>query len=228
MLVFVAGMQRSGSTFSFNVVRELLAKRGVLYQEPHSSIHAVIPRSGEADHIIIKAHVTDEHTLRLIKLGAVKAICTVRKPEDAIASWMETFDAPLSDAIDRLEKWFGFFEQIRKHALIVRYEDIDKRPFRAAWKISRALSVDATPLEIYRIAKTHDKRAVKEMADSLSVSGEKVKDVGFSYYDERTYYHRRHVSHLTSLSAEERIGHEAVKVIRHYFTGKIDAWGEII
>jgi hypothetical protein len=38
MIVLVAGMQRSGSTFSFNVVKEILQKRGDIRLVVSSSV----------------------------------------------------------------------------------------------------------------------------------------------------------------------------------------------
>ena len=103
MIVFIAGMPRSGSTFSFNIVRRLLEARGSVYQEPTDDILGALERAGDATHLLLKAHQADDVTLALIKIGAVKAVCTVRKPEDAIASWMTTFGFTLAESLDATE-----------------------------------------------------------------------------------------------------------------------------
>jgi len=80
MIVFVAGMPRSGSTFSFNVAREILSLRGTVYHEYSHTLTEVVARSAGADHILWKDHSTDEASMRLIELGAASVICTFRKP----------------------------------------------------------------------------------------------------------------------------------------------------
>ena len=50
MIVLIAGMPRSGSTFSFNVVREILLARGSVYQESCEDVIGAVGRSGGTDH----------------------------------------------------------------------------------------------------------------------------------------------------------------------------------
>jgi hypothetical protein len=222
MIVFLAGMQRSGSTFSFNVVRELLAQRGTIYQEPFPSAVSVVERSGNACHVLFKAHSADEFTLRLIELGAVKAVCTVRRPEDAIASWMETFGFQFNEAVAHMQEWLSMYARLRKHALVVPYEQIDRQPWRAALRIARHICPDARIMEVIRIARTHSKRNVKDMTDRLVNGMDNIQDISFSYYDTKTFFHRRHVSTLVSRPAADRIGKDAVLSIRRTLHAYID------
>lgn len=228
MIVFLAGMQRSGSTFSFNVVRDILARRGTVYQEAHPSAAAVVERSGDADHVLFKAHNTDGMTVRLVKLGAVKAVLTVRRPEDAIASWIETFGFDLDTSIAHFQDWLSMFARLRNHALVVRYDDIERLPWSAAWRIARYVCPDARLIEVMGIARARSKRRVKAMTDKLNVDDENVQHISFSYYDTKTFFHRRHVSSLASRFATERIGADAVSTIRHAFRGDIDKNGNLL
>ena len=86
MIVFVAGMQRSGSTFVFNVAREVLSRSGRVYAEPSFSVPEVLIRSSGADHIILKSHIADDLLLSLTRHGAVKTFCTYRCVEDWMSS----------------------------------------------------------------------------------------------------------------------------------------------
>jgi hypothetical protein len=228
MIVFIAGMPRSGSTFSFNVVRELLAQRGTIYQEVSLSAVPVVERSGDASHVLFKAHSTDDVTLRLIELGAVKAVCTVRRPEDAIASWMEAFGFRLDESIASMQEWLKMFERLRNHALVVRYEQIDRHPWRAALRIARYVCPDAWVKDVLRAARTHSKTRVKAITDKLDEETDNVVDVSFSYYDRSTFLHRRHVSALVSRPAKDRIGEDAVASIRRALYANIDADGNLL
>jgi hypothetical protein len=84
--VLIAGMPRSGSTFSFNVVREALQARGTIYREPTDDILGAVDRSEGAQHALAKAHAFDAPSLKLERTGAIRIITTIRRIEDAIPS----------------------------------------------------------------------------------------------------------------------------------------------
>jgi hypothetical protein len=214
MIVFIAGMQRSGSTYSFNIARDILRKRGSVFQEASQDVLGALRKSVGTDHILLKAHTADETILRLVESGAVKAICTARRPEDAIASWMETFAFNLEDCLEQMRAWLAMFERLKNYALVVRYQDIERRPLLSAYRIARHLRAGALPLEIYRVARNYSKAKVKVLSDNLDVNDTGVMNIGFSHYDKTTFFHRRHVSSLTAKQAGERIGLEAVSRIR--------------
>ena len=90
-------MPRSGSTFSFNVAREILSARGSVYQEPREDVVEAVSRSGGTDHMLVKGHNLDAVSLALARAGGMRIIMTVHRVEDAMASWLEMFD-PVSTA----------------------------------------------------------------------------------------------------------------------------------
>lgn len=214
MIVFVAGMQRSGSTFCFNVVREVLSRRGKVFQKPTDNIEDVYAEYDQEDHVVMKAHSVANSTFKLIRSGGIKVVCTVRRPEDAIASWMEAFNFGLDESIGHMRGWIESFERIRPYALVVPYEEIDRHPWRAASRIAKHVCDDASFTEIRQIAQLYAKDKVKLLADSLAMTDDGIQDLGFSYYDNRTFFHRRHVSSLVSRPACERIGPVSVSHIR--------------
>lgn len=227
MIVFIAGMRRSASTFSFNVVRDLLNRRGTVYQEASASLLSTIGRSGDTDHVLCKGHSADEATFRLLELGAVKIVCTVRRPEDAIASAIECFGCDLDTAVASMGEWLGMFERLRDRSLIVCYEEIDTRPWHAALRIARHVCSDWTTEEIDQIVKRYIRDNVIEFTNRLSIHDVGVCDLGYSYYDRETFFHRRHISSLASRPAVERIGADAVSYIREAFPSYIDERGDL-
>lgn len=227
MIVLIAGMPRSGSTFSFNVVRDLFRRRGSIYQESTTNLLSAVQRSGNAEHVLCKGHGADEDTLRLVELGAVKAVCTVRRPEDAIASGMECFGDNLDVSIASVWKWLVMFERLRGRSLIVCYEQIEIRPWHAASRIARYLCLDYSTAEIDQIVNKYSKENVMKMVDTLPIDDAGVHDLGHTYYDEETFFHRRHVSSLESRPATERIGANAVLHIRGTLASYIDELGDL-
>ena len=59
MLVSICGMPRSGSTFSFNIAREILENRGTVHFEATELTEQAINASN-AQHIIIKNYRLDQ------------------------------------------------------------------------------------------------------------------------------------------------------------------------
>lgn len=205
MIVLVAGMPRSGSTFSFNIARELLLARGRVYQEATHDVAGVLQRSNGADHLLMKAHAADAATMALARHGALRTIITVRSIEDSVASWIDTFGWSDAEAVEHLQAWIHLYIGLRNVALIVPYAQVDRRPSWAAWRIARFLYPSVKPLEVLRIARKFSRTRVKAHADALVVDGKGVTDIGFSYFDEATFFHRRHVSGLRSRPAHERV-----------------------
>jgi hypothetical protein len=215
MIVFIAGMPRSGSTFSFNVARDVLRVRGSVYQEaPPPDILPELTRAAGAEHVLLKVHQLDEIGILLARYGAARVICTIRKPEDAVSSWMQTFDYSEEDSISVIREWLRFYAKLRPFALTISYRSVDRHPFITARRIMRFLVPNAGLTEIWRSARRHSKAEVKKRTDALSRDRGDIKDIGFSWYDMNTFFHRRHVSSLKSHSALERLPAEQVQRIR--------------
>jgi len=214
MIVFLAGMPRSGSTFAFNIARETLAARGRVYQKDSADIVAALAQADGAAHILLKAHEADPVCRGLVQQSAIITICTVRRVEDAVASWIDAFGFNEADAIETMRKWLDLYRHIRPFALTVPYDLIDTHPFRAAWKIARHISRDAGPLEIWRAVSKNRKATVKAIADRMDRTNPDMVDLGYSFYDSNTYFHRRHVSALKSLPAEQRLAPDRLQRIQ--------------
>ena len=222
MIVLIAGMPRSGSTFSFNVAREVLSVRGSVYQEACDDVVGVVGRSGGAD----KNHNLGETSLALARAGAMRVIMTVRRVEDAMASWLDAFDTlPEPIALGVMHAWLCLFRQLKTKALVVPYEQIDLRPWLAVWRIASAICPRVYPSEVLRITLRLNKTAVKRKTDKLLRDDPGVFDAGWSFYDTQTFFHRRHVAHLQSRPAEQRLPPERLRMIRATLAGAIAAAG---
>jgi hypothetical protein len=225
VIVLLGGMPRSGSTFSFNVVREVLRARGTIHQEARGDVPGAVHRSNGARHVLVKAHELDEPSMELAQAGAMRIIFTVRRVEDAIASWINTFEAiPEATLIEIMRRWLHMFAELRHQALVVSYEQIDRRPWLAAWRIARRVCPDIGPMEVRRIARRLDKAAVKRQTDCMQLGSGK-HDLGWTYYDTETFLHRRHISDVRSRSAEERLPEKHLARIRDSLASDIAAAG---
>ena len=225
MLVFIAGMPRSGSTFSFNVAREVLSRRGKTH---HAAVASLAGIDTDAKHFILKAHDADEEMTRRIMAGDMKAIVTLRRrPEDAVASWMTAFGHGLDETLGVFRGWFAFYERIKPQALLVDYDEIDTRPAEAAGRIARHLVPEIGMTEVINLHRrfANAKADVFEKTHAMQAADAGVQDVGFSYYDTATFYHRRHVQSLTSRSASDILDAEQIGRIRRDLAPHIDGEG---
>src|SRR5690242_17122667 len=208
MIVLVSGMFRSGSTFAFNVVREVLQTQGTVYQEPTDDLLGAIQRSKGTDHVIVKAHYLDPTapTIPLLRHDCFRLIFTSRRIEDAVASWFEAFpEIPEETAWHMMRSAIQFSREAGQFGLRVPYDMINRRPLRAAWRIARYVWPSVSPLTVARIANRYSKRKVQRYAETLSATQESVVNLGWSHYCNETFVHRRHVSQHSDEPAERRL-----------------------
>ncbi len=127
MFVAICGMQRSGSTFSFNIARELLKLRGGVSFSADASTASLLEVAQEKN-LILKNHDLDTTGITLLKVGAMKGICTIRDPFEAIESWMDVFGFSLEESIIDFGKWLNSFHSIQHNVLIVPFGQFKTDP----------------------------------------------------------------------------------------------------
>ena len=225
MIVVIAGMPRSGSTFSFNVARELLNARGEVATFATNSLLEVISNPRAESHLIIKTHAPDHLTNSLLKKDEFPCICTVRKPEDAIASWMQVFRFSFEESVDTYRHWLAWHSSMSQHMLNLRYEELDKFPLLTIWKISRYLLTYSDFREVSRIWWKYRKRIVYEKTKHLKVDSDGTTNLGFSYYDNLTFFHRRHISSIESLAGTDVLSEDQIRLIRDGLNDYVDKNG---
>jgi hypothetical protein len=211
MIVFVAGMQRSGSTFVFNVARELRSRSGRVYAEPSFSIPEVLIRSSGADHIILKSHIADDLLLSLTRHGAVKTFCTYRCVEDSVASLMDVFGYSLANSIARIRSRVRMYRHIRAFALNVPYEVVRRDPVSVANSAD-----DATAL-----AQKYSRNRVFAASHVIYESSQHVVNIGSSIYHKVTYFHRRHVPSLRDRVASDDLPIDELNQVRTQLADEI-------
>jgi hypothetical protein len=227
MIVFIAGMQRSGSTFTFNIARELLQQHGTVYQEPSDDLVAVINRSGDADHIIIKAHASNDFLSALARQKVISTICSVRNLDEAIASWMSTFGFDLETTLTQFKGWFDAYRKVRPYALTVPYSLIENDTLAVTTLIARHIFPETDVATIAALAEKYSKDNVHRMSATMEKSPD-VRDIGFSFYDVKTFFHRRHVASLTPRKPKEQLSEVELARICQEFRSEITLLDEVL
>lgn len=227
MIVLIAGMQRSGSTFTFNIARELLQQHGTVYQEPSDDLVAVINRSGNADHIIVKAHTSNDFLSALARHKVVSTICSVRNLDEAIASWMSTFGFDLDATVTQFKGWFDAYRKVKPYALTVPYSLIENDPLTVTTLIAHHIFPGTDAETIAALAEKYSKDKVHRMSATMEKSSD-VRDIGFSFYDVKTFFHRRHVASLTPRKPKEQLSEADLARIRQEFRSEMTLLDEIL
>lgn len=207
---------RSGSTFTFNVAKHLLARNGAtVFCEPADEMEDFFRSKGnDYDHLIFKQHLGSDFSRLLIKHQCAPTICSYRDPLEAMASWMQVFGFAFEQSLHEFKRSIEFINFQRRYALMVSYDEIERTPEIVIGKIARYLTAAIEPAECAAIAASLDKNLIKQQYDQLENQAVGVRDIGFSYYDEDTFFHRQHVRGHEAIDPERFFTKEQRELIR--------------
>jgi hypothetical protein len=166
--IWVASVPRTGSMWTFNIVRDLVRSTG------RQVLPDVVPHEDEAMEAIGKAGIaaSDEATYVLklhipISASLEKScfVVTQRDPHDSLVSFMRfakcDFDYGLrflASAI-RLDRHFATFP--RDRTIVIAYTDIASRPATVISEIGRRLSIDVDPALANTLVERYSKTSVQ-------------------------------------------------------------------
>ncbi|MCL4383934.1 hypothetical protein M1116_00605 [Patescibacteria group bacterium] len=194
MIVVIAGMHRSGSTFVFNAVRELLEKRGKTIWISSDKYEDVMALSKGYKNIIIKSHLPDEGITRLVEEKKAVCIGTIREPQEAIRSLMRVFGFSFEISNKHIFNWLGWYQQNRKFVSIIKYQLVNHAPLIAVILVGWYIFAGLLIYESIKITKKYNKNRLRQKLKELKPDDANVVDAGFSYYDKETFFHRNHIS----------------------------------
>lgn len=199
MLVVCTGMVRSGSTWSFNVVKQLLLRTGRQVRSGYAdAVGDALLRYGEDDaHVVIKSHTPDRLSRALIKQGGCRTVYTYRQPLEVILS--------LSPR-DEIDGGFNRTAQTVKESLelmrfqveaggvrFVWYGDIVERGRDVVQAIADYLELVLDPQAISEVADGLSRENVRRIIKQLDKSASQIK-VGESNWDGSTLFSSGHIS----------------------------------
>lgn len=147
MIIIVAGIYRSGSTWLYNAVRFLTEEAGYKTQ----GTFALWERSDEYDCHVIKTHYI--YPYRRLRIKKPDFIITSRRDKEDIINSMKAqiekgLDPQFENAgkYDDINKYFGWLDIWRKrkaHIYEMDFEDLDyKRIKKILHKLNKAMDLD--------------------------------------------------------------------------------------
>lgn len=154
MIVIVSGMPRSGSTWSYNVCRQILDQAGM----PLDPATGLYGDGGEIDEVVergpapgaallVKCHIPGRRTVAAMKAGRLRNIYTYRDPRDAVASLRRTFGTSFKNAVRVMHRWLRFIDDVADldGSLGIDYRQIETAPEGAITAIAETLGVELRP-----------------------------------------------------------------------------------
>jgi hypothetical protein len=200
------GIVRSGSTWAFNVCRELIdvaAKRGGLKAssgflseadlEQWVANCASLPANGA---VVIKAHDIGAAAAAAVRSGMLRAVCTIRDPRDCVVSDVALNNGWLDASIRRVSANLAnlAYHRAAGNTLFVRYEQMMANSQAQVERIADHLGVDLDPLTLGRIdAKTNLQAARATAAGLRHRRPEDVRWCDDRRVDPVTQLHENHI-----------------------------------
>lgn len=227
MIVIIAGMPRSGSTLTYNIAREFLITRHIVDPVLSNSLPINFdPNAIAKKAILLKSHSPDQNITDLVISGRALCICSIRKPEDAIASWMSAFCFSFEESIHHFENWMVWHSSVAKFILNIDFSDIESNLFDTVEKIGFYLKCDVSIDEVRLISEKYRKEVMYDKYRKITNTESKnIVDCGFSFYERDTLFHRRHVTSLIPRHGSELLSKSQIEAINSRLGKYLDRGG---
>jgi hypothetical protein len=199
MLVICNGMPRSASTWSFNVVVELLRRSepgAELYSGYDENVaHFLESAPPTATHIVVKCHKLDPHGRALGQAAAARMIYTWRDPADAAVSCMRMFGYDFEHSLAEIESSLKLSLLHRRWGttLIMSYEELTGAPVEAVERVAAYLGLEGNSDVVSAVARDTSLDRMKEK--QVEFADEALIQAGRVAYDRETLLHRGHIRH---------------------------------
>lgn len=176
MIIFVAGMPRAGSMWTFNVVRAMYEAKGFLVLPEtippdesdliKNALHSAVK---ENEVYCIKTHKQLNNSLPT--QHEVKIICNIRDVRDACLSYMRFMHANFEAGIGAMNIMMRtsdyYLSTFRDNLLSVRFEGLTNNPLNVVEDISNFLKIDLSKGEKNKILKEFSKPNIQKKLSAM-------------------------------------------------------------
>jgi hypothetical protein len=203
-LVVTAGRRGSGSTWVFNIVRELLiATRGEanvlgVFAEHRGECPSAALMAGRA--VVIKSHSGTRLFDDALIAAQADYILSIRDPRDAAISVHQRFGYPIEAAVILvLNDCRRLARLVAQGYLTLRYEDRFFDNPQTIEQIATRLGLTVSAPIMATIAQRYTSAAIQSFVGTLAnLPAERVQITGNDHYDRVTHIHRFHIGDMRS------------------------------
>jgi hypothetical protein len=171
MIVVCLGMPRSGSTWAFNVVREMIeAASGEVSAFEASNLSALDSiRLGPARSIVIRCHTLNGSMLRLMLAANAKFVLTTRDPRDCVASLCQQLGGRAAGWCTEVVRSLASVGTVGQEGVArqLAFEDRFTDDPNTLFDLARFLELTLSDDILLRIAASWSKEAVRARIESI-------------------------------------------------------------
>jgi hypothetical protein len=203
-LILCTGLLRSGSTWSFNVCRELGQATARRHRQGFGSAYLTEPQldfflNTQARSIpgptVLKTHGVGPVAQEWIRTGRAAVVCTYRDPRDCVASMLTFFGLDFATAARRIHadlEFLALYETSR--GLLIRYEEMMSHPLTQIERIATHLRIVVDRAELRRIDQvTNLQNSAKICRDLAGRDESQILRSGGHRVDPATSLHDNHI-----------------------------------
>jgi hypothetical protein len=198
VLILCTGMIRSASTWSFNVVKQLIARN----PEPMTMVggyadaieRAMLEHGGGADHLVLKCHNPDALGRAMIKQRLCRTIYTFREPLDVVVSAHSATDDHIEATTERIRASLDLlcFQIEAGGVRCLWYDDIVARPRDCVQAIADYLGLGLPAPAVDEVAERLSRDNVRRLIKAQAKSAPQT-DRGDTQWDSGTLFHDHHI-----------------------------------
>lgn len=206
MIIYCLGMEASGSTWIYNVVREIFAVHEISHVAFRVEEFEQIAddRAHEAKNIIMRAHNVNSFLLRFLEASDTKTIISLRDPRDCVASCIQRFGEyggkliPTCNDITRnLASALSARNALRN--LTFFYEDGFTTRTESVLQCAEFLGLPISEAQATAIFDRYTPESIKRLIAQLAENRDErlfVDAVTHNIMDRETSFHRTHISDM--------------------------------
>lgn len=192
------GLPRSGSTWVYNVARELLAWRypeGPIACGFSDDFAGLSSKRLPVRCLVLKAHNPQGDFRALLSSARVHLIISIRDPRDAVASMMQSFSLPFHEAASAVYMSAKAIANAASygHHLLLRYEDGFPDDLVTVQRMNAAFGCGADASVVRRIHEALSKARVADKLRELGRQGTFRTAPALSAWDPETHWHPGHL-----------------------------------
>jgi hypothetical protein len=231
------GLIRSGSTWSYNVCRELiqLAAAGQKLPFGSSYLHSqqldlfiVQQWSRSPGPTLVKAHELGPYALANLQSGAVKGVCTFRDPRDCVASDMVFTGLGFDASVYRVNVSLECLRSCEpiKPILMVRYEEMMADRLGNIRRIAAHLGFGVSEEVVNYVDSRTNVESSKKVCEQIrNLTIKQVFEIESHRVDPVTHLHENHIGNAKIGRWRDELSAQQGAYLTEYFAPWLLKWG---
>ena len=231
------GLIRSGSTWSFNVCRELMQRLASHHQRPFGStyMHSPMLDAFVTKHwarvpgfTVVKAHELGPAVMAAVESGNARGVSTFRDPRDCVASDMVFMGRGFQASVDRVSFSLECLRasEMTDNVLMVRYEDMMADRHNEIRGIARHMGINADLSLLSQVDSKTNIESSKQVCQNIKdLTIREVFAIDSHRVDPQTHLHENHIGNAKIGRWRDELSTEQGEQLTRLFSHWLAKWG---